>query len=129
MENEKTIEAFTFEIYTKNPLTGETGWDIKFVRAFGETKAEARNWLENTFPNFDCEIASTEHWNGTNLSPEDVEAYARGENWREIDESLVLPSEQKAHVSETCVFFVLSRFPLRFSIPCILTDRFQVVKW
>ena len=37
-----------YEIYTKNPDTGETGWTIKWVRA---TKEGIK-----TFPHFDCII-------------------------------------------------------------------------
>ena len=38
----------TYEIYTKNPETGETGWDILFVYASAKTIKQ--------FPNFDCII-------------------------------------------------------------------------
>ena len=44
MNNEKNIH----EIYTKHPETGETGWDIKWVRAHKDAIA--------SFPNFDCII-------------------------------------------------------------------------
>lgn len=37
-----------YEIYTKNPETGETGWEIKFVLASPSTI--------KSFPNFDCII-------------------------------------------------------------------------
>ena len=37
-----------YEIYTKNPETGEKGWDIKWVNA-----SEDRI---RSFPNFDCVI-------------------------------------------------------------------------
>ena len=37
-----------YEIYTKNPKTGESGWDIKFVLA---TKSTIK-----LYPNFDCII-------------------------------------------------------------------------
>ena len=41
-----------FEIYTKNPDTGETGWDIEFVRS---TPLKVQ-----TFPNFDCIIEAND---------------------------------------------------------------------
>ena len=37
-----------YEIYTKNPYTRETGWDIKWVRSTADRIA--------SFPNFDCII-------------------------------------------------------------------------
>ena len=37
-----------YEIYTKNPITGETGWDIKFVYATINTI--------KSLPHFDCVI-------------------------------------------------------------------------
>ncbi len=39
-----------FEIYTKNPKTGETGWDVCWVRCTREAV--------ETFPNFDCIITT-----------------------------------------------------------------------
>jgi hypothetical protein len=48
------MKASRFEIYTKNELTGETGWDIKFRYVIGERK-EAMEELKNT-PYFDCVI-------------------------------------------------------------------------
>lgn len=42
-----------YEIYTKNPETGETGWDIKLVLS-------TRERLED-YPDFDC-IICTAAW-------------------------------------------------------------------
>ena len=39
----------TYEIYTKNPITGEGGWDIEFIVAFNAKDAA-------TFPNCDVVI-------------------------------------------------------------------------
>lgn len=55
------MKAFNFEIYTKNPQTGEEGWDIVFRTVFvdsketNSTKSGAREALKNT-PLFDCVI-------------------------------------------------------------------------
>jgi hypothetical protein len=84
-----TLETFSFEIYTKNPVTGETGWDIKFVRAFGKTKKEAINWLKNEVPHFDEIITSTASDNGCHLNEEDLKVYASGRNCYEVTENLV----------------------------------------
>ena len=37
----------TFEIYTKCPETGTTGWDIHYVEGVKE-------YIERYYPNFDC---------------------------------------------------------------------------
>ena len=49
------MKVSRFEIYTTNPETGESGWDIKFRYVLGETVKEAREALKST-PNFDCVI-------------------------------------------------------------------------
>lgn len=76
------LQAWAFEVYTKNPETGETGFDIKFVRAFGSIKAEAVEHLRS-FPNFDCIITADARHNGSALSEADVAAYAAGDMFRE----------------------------------------------
>jgi hypothetical protein len=48
-----------FEIYTKNPKTGQTGWDIKFVYASDVTI--------KTFPHFDCVITRDDCPAGTKI--------------------------------------------------------------
>jgi hypothetical protein len=91
MENTSKIanlESFSFEIYTENPTTGEGGWDIKFVRAFGKNKSEAIENVEK-FPNFDTIITSTASYNGMPLDAEDIAAYADGFMFWEVDETLV----------------------------------------
>ena len=47
------------EIYTLNPETKETGWDIKFILVKGRSRNEARERLKN-YPLFDCVIT----WEG-----------------------------------------------------------------
>ena len=55
------MKAFNFEIYTVNPETKETGWDIVFRTVFVETTdtntrtSGARDKLKQT-PLFDCVI-------------------------------------------------------------------------
>lgn len=44
---------FNFEIYTKNPKTGESGWDIKFVSVFASSKPEAIRKLKELVNYFD----------------------------------------------------------------------------
>jgi hypothetical protein len=44
-------ETAVYEIYTKNPKTGATGWDIVYVES---TPARIES-----FPNFDCVITAT----------------------------------------------------------------------
>ncbi len=46
---------FNFEIYTSDPLTKTTGWEIKTVSVKAENKQEAKEKLKN-FPNFDVII-------------------------------------------------------------------------
>jgi hypothetical protein len=76
----ETVESFNFEIYTKNPDTGETGWDIKHVVAFGVSKAAAIGVLK-TIPNFDCVITSTASYNGMPLTPKERELADNGRFW------------------------------------------------
>ncbi len=86
---ENNIESFHFEIYTRNEVTLERGWDIKFVVAFGQTKKDAIEVLKNEVPFFDEIITSTAHWNGSTLNENEVKHYAEGKNWYYTDENLV----------------------------------------
>ena len=45
-----------YEIYTVDPITGTTGWDIEFIVAFDREDAA-------TFENFDCIICFDHHLN------------------------------------------------------------------
>lgn len=56
MTTTSTIKAFNFEVYTKNPLTGEEGWDIMFPTVYAESKEAAKAFLKSDYPNFDCII-------------------------------------------------------------------------
>lgn len=78
------LECFNFEIYVKNPETGESGWDIEHVNAFGVTKADAIEHLRS-YPNYDCVITATESWNGCKLDEADVAAFAAGQMFRKIE--------------------------------------------
>lgn len=49
------MKAYQFEIYTIDPVTGQTGWEIVNRTVLAESKAEAREALKNT-PLFDCII-------------------------------------------------------------------------
>ena len=46
---------FNFEVYMKHPVTGEEGWEIKFVSVLAETKDAAKDILK-TVSDFDCVI-------------------------------------------------------------------------
>ncbi len=52
---ENQNKYWNFEIYTSDPVTGTTGWEIENVSVKAETKAEAREQLKK-YPNFDCII-------------------------------------------------------------------------
>ena len=61
MRNPVFKEGFnTYEVYTKNPITGERGWDIKFVEAENEEQLQQ-------FPNFDCVISVNDFIRGSKL--------------------------------------------------------------
>lgn len=53
-----TVKAY--EIYVKNPITGEEGWDIKTVWSTDE--------LIKTYPDFDC-IITINDCNPTEIWP------------------------------------------------------------
>lgn len=46
---------YNFEIYTSDPVSGQSGWDIKMVSAKGNSYKEARERLKD-FPHFDVVI-------------------------------------------------------------------------
>jgi hypothetical protein len=47
--------TFEYEIYTKNPITGQPGWDIQFITIIANSRKEAKELLRR-HPNFDCII-------------------------------------------------------------------------
>lgn len=51
----KTNYLFGYEIYTKNPTTGETGWDIKFIEVVATSHRNALEMLAK-WPLFDVII-------------------------------------------------------------------------
>jgi hypothetical protein len=58
--NMKKIQPNTrFEIYTKHPLTKETGWFIKWVDVH-EKKEKAMETIKD-FPDFDCIITTNDY--------------------------------------------------------------------
>ena len=50
------MKAYQFEIYTCNPTTKESGWDIQFRTVLANNIKEAEEELEIS-PLFDCIIA------------------------------------------------------------------------
>jgi len=58
------MKKFCFEIYTKNPETGEEGWDIEHVIIYSDSLVNAKKIIE-TYPNFDC-VVTTGDWFGAN---------------------------------------------------------------
>ena len=60
VETKKPVKHNTrFEIYTKHPLTKETGWSIKWVDV-PHKKAKALETIK-TFPDFDCIITTNDY--------------------------------------------------------------------
>lgn len=51
----KKLQEFNYEVYTLNPDTGETGWDIKFVSVIAPDSKTAKSYLKQ-WPLFDCII-------------------------------------------------------------------------
>lgn len=78
------MKAFNFEIYTCHPITGEGGYDIKFPTVYANTKEEAKLFLKNEYPNFDC-IILFNYGIDINESDIDVKAYANGANYRDTE--------------------------------------------
>jgi len=64
------MKHYNFEIYTNNPVTGESGWDIKWAGCFANSKEEAREEIKN-FPNFDTII--TFNFGGLELEYDQLE--------------------------------------------------------
>lgn len=75
-----TKKAYNFEVYTCNPATGETGWDIKCPTIFATDKANAREILKNEYPHFDVIILFNYC---TEMSESDITTYATGINYRD----------------------------------------------
>lgn len=75
-------KLWVYETYTCNPVTGDGGWDIKYVAVVAENKEQARE-LVKTFPHFDCIILTAV--TGSELSERDMKAYAAGNSVWECD--------------------------------------------
>lgn len=63
-------EKFTFEVYLKDAKTGQGGYDIAYITAFGHGRKEARRVLDS-IPLFDCVITATASYNGLPVTSED----------------------------------------------------------
>ncbi len=50
------MKYFIFEIYTCNELTGEKGWEIKFVAVCAKDTTTAKRLVKD-YPNFDTVIS------------------------------------------------------------------------
>lgn len=48
-------QLYLIEYYTRCPITGEGGWDIRFAWVYADTNAEAREKVKAA-PLFDCVI-------------------------------------------------------------------------
>jgi len=55
----KELNAYEVEVYTLNPDTGESGWDIIVCVVVASSRADARAYLK-LWPLFDCVIT----WQG-----------------------------------------------------------------
>ncbi len=75
------IRAYGFEIYTKDPITGTSGWDIEHLDIYAKTKQDAESWLLN-FPNFDCIIMFL---CGTRLTDPQITHYEKGYDYNFIN--------------------------------------------
>lgn len=61
------IKSYYVEIYTKNPTTLESGWDIEILNIEADDEEEAKSIARN-HPLFDCVISS-----GPNFSDCEIE--------------------------------------------------------
>ncbi len=82
------LEVFDFEIYTKDPISGVEGWDIKYIRAFGSDLNAAKKVLQSV-PHFDCIITGTASYNGTTLNENERRHFESGKLWYYTDGKLV----------------------------------------
>lgn len=84
---------YNFEVYLKEPITHEEGWEIADINVYALSVTEARAKLKNV-PDFDvvilfnCEL-ERKYWDD-----EDVAAYAHGDYYRftKIGGETVLPA-------------------------------------
>lgn len=73
------MKQYKFECYFKNPLTGESGWDIKFICIFAIDKVVAKILLRK-MENFDCIILyeGEEYFNLADCTAEEFQQYKTG---------------------------------------------------
>ena len=82
MKKTTTINTYNFEIYTKNPRTGETGFDIAFINVYAKSNKEAREILKQT-PDFDCIILdNSPEWDSVPATKEELRTYRQGYKWQ-----------------------------------------------
>jgi hypothetical protein len=57
LQTEQNTLFNSIEIYTKNPQTGEGGWDIEFVDVYANDRKQAKQILKEQHNLFDCVIS------------------------------------------------------------------------
>lgn len=81
--NEDNIKVYNYEVYMKNPETGENNWTISFFNIFAKDKEESRQVLKS-IPYFDSVIL----YNGeSKTTDKDIKAYAEGCDYKEVFET------------------------------------------
>ena len=81
--NEDNIKVYNYEVYMKNPETGENNWTISFFNIFAKDKEESRQILKS-IPYFDAVIL----YNGeSKATDKDIKAYAEGYDYKEVESS------------------------------------------
>ena len=73
------MKKYLFEIYLKNPVTGERGWSIEHIFVYAENRDGAKKVL-NSLPDFDCIIDSLGAYDidMANLGADEYAAMVRG---------------------------------------------------
>lgn len=84
-------KMFVFEVYMKNPITKEEGWNIDFPIVFAEDYNEAKEILK-TIPDFDC-IILFDHCRDINEYY--MEFYANGANYILNNDSPIITEGKK----------------------------------
>lgn len=83
----KELNIYNFEVYLKEPITHEEGWEIGHINVYAETLKQAREKLKSV-PDFDCVILFNfeiplNYGKGFSINTEDDLAnYAHGNNYR-----------------------------------------------
>lgn len=69
------MKEYNFEIYTKHPVTNDSGWDIRFASCFADSKESAKEIIKS-YPLFDCIILY--NFGGIELSGYELDLYNDG---------------------------------------------------